>query len=127
MRMETKKGTQVLEAFASSLMAGTKDWHKLIADDVTFNGPVDKYKGKKAFIEKNELFMPMVRGVSPHRRFEENGLVVTEATYQLAAPSGKVIDLKTVELCLTREGKIQAIDLYYDAEEFRKEFGIKAY
>lgn len=123
--METKNGIKVLESFGHAMMNGSKEWHNLIADDVRFTGPVDKYKGKKTFIEKNEMFIPMMRGVQMHRRIEDAGVVMTEATYKVATPSGKVIELQTCEVTQVKSGKIQSIDLYYDAEEFRAEFGMK--
>lgn len=122
--METlqKTGTAVLDAFGQSLMGGTEDWKALLADDITFVGPVDQTKGPEAFIKLNEGFMPLVRNMQPLRRIEQNGLVMTEAIYTIATPKGSEMDLKMVELAQIKDGLIQSMDIYYDAEEFRKNF-----
>lgn len=122
--METlqKTGTAVLDAFAQSMMGGTDDWKQLIAPDMKFVGPVDQVEGRDAFIKLNEGFMPIVRNVQPLRRTEQNGLVMTEVIYTLAKPQGGELDLRMVELAEIKNGQIQSMDIYYDAEEFRKSF-----
>ena len=52
---------------------------------------------------------------------EVDNLVITQIEIDVAMPSGKTITLHMSEWYETREGKIQSIKVYYDAEEFRKE------
>ena len=120
----TKTGTDVLNTFAQSLAGGTSEWKEVLSDDITFKGPVDQVSGKEAFIQLNEGFFPMVQDAELLRRAEQNGLVASEMVYKLKTPSGDLLTIAMTELAQVTEGKIQSIDVYYDAEAFRKAFGM---
>ena len=65
--------------------------------------------------------MSMVRGNRMKKAFEVEDFVVTQVEIDVAMPSGKTISLDMNEWYEIRDGKIQSIKVYYDAEEFRKE------
>lgn len=115
-------GKEVLDVFGQSLMTGTEDWKNVVADDISFKGPVDQVEGKEAFIQLNLGFFPMVKGVEMLRRTEENGLVCSEMIYKIQTPTEEVLTCNMVELAQITDGKIQSMTIYYDAEEFRKAF-----
>lgn len=117
-----KTALETVQLFQQSLATGTDDWQNLFSDDVVFSGPVDTVKGKTANIELNKGFMPLVQGYEPKNLISEGDLVVMEGTYTIKAPSGKMIKLLTAEVYEILDAKIQNIRIYYDAEEFRKEF-----
>jgi hypothetical protein len=50
--------------------------------------------------------------------------VATEVEIKVATPSGKVIVLDMAEFYEINDGKIKSVKVHYDAQEFRKEFGI---
>ena len=72
-------------------------------------------KGKEDYIKTTEDFFQMVRGFELKRYVANRNLLATEVEIKVAAPSG-FYEIK--------DDKIQSVKVHYDAEEFRKEFGI---
>ena len=112
---------QVVQGFGAGMASGTDSWKQFIADDITFNGPAAQVSGIQAFIGLNEGFMSMVRGNRMNKAVEVDNYVITQVEIDVAMPSGKTITLDMSEWYETKDGKIQSIKVYYDAEEFRKE------
>ena len=111
----------VHEGFGGGMASGTDSWKKFIADDITFNGPAAQVSGMDAFIKLNERFMSMVRGARMIKAIEAENFVITQVEIDVEMPTGKIITLDMSEWYETKDGKIQSIKVYYDAEEFRKE------
>lgn len=113
---------QTVQNFQKSLENGTDDWQSLLADDVVFKGPVDTVKGKGPNIELNKGFRPMIKGYKSSKAFGQGDLVALEGTFTVSTPKGNTIQLAMAEIYEVKNGKIQNINVYYDAEEFRREF-----
>ena len=111
----------VHEGFGAGMASGTDSWKEFIADDITFTGPAAQVSGIEAFIKLNEGFMSMVRGARLNKAVEVGNFVITQVEIDVAMPSGKTITLDMSEWYETKDGKIQSIKVYYDAEEFRRE------
>lgn len=118
-----KTALETVEAFQMSMGSGTNEWKNLIAEDITFKGPVDQVSSKEAFIQLNNGFFPMVRGYEHLNSFGNETFASVEGTFRVATPKGNEIELEMAEVYTVEDGKIQSIRVYYDAEEFRKEFG----
>lgn len=118
----TKTALEIVQTFQQSMGNGTNEWENLFTDDITFKGPVDTVTGKEANIELNKGFFPMVKGYEPISHFEQGNLVALEGIFTIATPKGNIIKLEMAEIYEIKEGKIQNIKVYYDAEEFRTEF-----
>lgn len=116
---------EVFQAFGQGMMSGTDSWKDYIADDIIFIGPVDQVSGKDAFIKLNESFMPAIRGNRMKQVVESGNWAITQIEMQVAMESGKTITLDMSEWYEIKDEKIQSIKVYYDAEEFRKEMGMK--
>ena len=116
-----KSPMQVVQGFGAGMASGTDSWKQFIAENITFNGPAAQVSGIQAFIELNEGFMTMVRGNRMNKAVEVDNYVITQVEIDVAMPSGKTITLDMSEWYETKDGKIQSIKVYYDAEEFRKE------
>ncbi len=116
-----KTPMEIFQAFGQGMMSGTDSWKEVISDDITFNGPAAQVSGFEDFVELNEGFMSMVRGNRMIKALEVQDFVVTQVEIDVAMPSGKTITLDMNEWYEIRDGKIQSIKVYYDAEEFRKE------
>ena len=112
---------EVVQGFGAGMASGTDSWKKFIADDITFTGPAAQVSGLEAFIELNEGFMSMVRGNRMIKAVEADNFVITQIEIDVAMPTGKTITLDMSEWYEIKDGKIQHIKVYYDAEEFRKE------
>ena len=111
----------VHEGYGGGMASGTDSWKEFIANDITFDGPAAQVSGIEAFVELNEGFMSMVRGARMIKAVEVDNYVITQVEIDVAMPSGKTITLDMSEWYETKEGKIQSIKVYYDAEEFRRE------
>ncbi len=114
---------QTVQNFQLSMGSGTDEWMKLISDKISFTGPVAQVIGKEKFLELNNGFLQMVRGYELFNSFESGNFVCLESKYKVATPKGNEIECNMGEVYTVDDGKIQNIRVYYDAEEFRKEFG----
>ena len=119
----SKTALQTVQSFQMSMGSGTNDWTDLVSEKITFQGPVADVKGKAKFIELNKGFFPLVKGYEPINVFEQGNFVCLEGRFKVATPKGNVIELTMAEVYTVEKGIIQGIRVYYDAEEFRKEFG----
>lgn len=117
-----KTALEIVQNFQQSLGGGTEDWKDLFSETVTFKGPVETCVGKAENIELNKNFFPLVRGYEHISAFEQGKYVSLEGVLSVATPNNKVIKLNLVEIYEIEEELIQNIRIYYDAEEFRKEF-----
>lgn len=115
----SKTALEVFQSFGEGLMSGTDAWKDYVSDSIEFIGPVDQVEGRDAFAQLNESFVPMMRGSSMHQVIEKDNWVITQAEFQVAMPSGKTITLDMSEWYEIKNGRIQSIKVYYDAEEFR--------
>ncbi len=102
--------------------AGTSGWKELVSENIHFKGPVAEVKGKQDFIELNEGFFPNVRGYEPINAFEGGNFVCLEGVFKVATPKGQEISFAMGEVYTVENGIIQSVRVYYDAEEFRREF-----
>lgn len=116
-----KTPMEVFEAFGQGMISGTDSWKEVIAEDISFTGPVDQVNGIEAFAQLNENFMPMMKGMELKQAVEVANFVITQVELEVSMPSGKVIKLDMSEWYEINDNKIQSIKIYYDAEEFRKE------
>ena len=117
-----KTALETVQNFQQWLGSGDERWQDLFAEDISFKGPVDQIAGKTAFVELNKNFMPLVEKYESKTMFATDDKVVLEGIYSVNSPGGKIIDLETAEIFEVSDGLIQKIRIYYDAEEFRKEF-----
>ncbi len=113
---------QTVQQYQQLMGSGDEKWMDMVADDITFAGPVDQVTGKKAFAELNASFFPQVKGYELLTAFEQGNQALLESLFTVQAPGGKEIKLKMAEIYEVENGKINNIRIYYDAEEFRKEF-----
>lgn len=120
-KMEKTPMQIVHEGFGGGMASGTDSWKEFITDDITFTGPAAQVSGKTDFIKLNEGFMSKIRGARMIKAVEVDNFVITQVEIDVEMPSGKTITLDMSEWYETKDGKIQSIKVYYDAEEFRKE------
>ena len=121
----TKKASQILQAYQQSMGAQTSEWIDLMAEDIVFQGPVDRIEGKEANIKLNTEFGKLIRGIDHISLTENENLVSTQMVFKLETPSGKIIELEIAEFYTIENGKIKSIRIYYDPTEYKKEFGLE--
>ena len=67
-------------------------------------------------------FFPMVKGYEPIHSFEGGNYVCLEGVFKVSTPKGNEISFAMGEVYTVENGKILSLRVYYDAEEYRKEF-----
>ena len=120
----SKTAEQVWQAFMESMHKGNEDWHKLLAEDIEFVGPAQQVKGKEDFIKLNIDFFKMVRGLDIVRHASSESLVATEAVLTVETPKGGELVINLAEFYQITDEKIQSVKIFYDPEEFKREFGM---
>lgn len=106
--------TEVYEAFRQGLLADTDDWKELIADEATIVGPLVELKGKDGFIRIHESFFNSVERQVVHQLVEHDDLVITQISTTIETSKKKTVTLKLNEWYTIREGKIEALVVYFD-------------
>ena len=117
-----KSAEQVWQLFMQSIGEKTDIWQTLLADDVSFTGPVMQIQGKQDYIQTTLDFFKMVSDFKLHRYVAGDSLVATEESFTVTAPSGHALTLDVAEIYEVKDGKIQSVVIYYDAEAFRQAF-----
>jgi limonene-1,2-epoxide hydrolase len=113
---------QTVEQYQQLLGSGSDAWTDLITNDVSFVGPAMQVQGKQELVELNREFSKFIKGYESISSFEQGEMALLEGVFTLQAPSGKTIQLQMAEVYKVEQGKIRSIRIYYDAEEFRREF-----
>ncbi len=113
---------QTVGQYQQLLGSGSDAWTDLITDDISFVGPVMQVEGKQELVELNRSFFGFMKGYESISRFEQGDMALLEGVFTVQGPSGKTIQLQMAEVYEVEQGKIRSIRIYYDAEEFRKEF-----
>lgn len=120
----TKSTLETVQAFQQLLGTGSREWEDLLAEDISFVGPVDQVHGKAANIELNKNFFPLVKNYELKTAIEQGRYAVIEGVYTIATPSRGELELATAEIFEVVGGLIQNIKIYYDAQAFRKAFSV---
>ncbi len=102
----------------------TKGLEDLLAEDMSFAGPVMNASGAKEYIAMNEQLLPSHLQTRMQSRFEKGNQVCSIYEMDLKTPSGTVITLQIADCIRVAEGKIVEQRIYYDPREFAKAFGM---
>ncbi len=118
----SSRAFQVWQQFTGSMQQGNNHWQDLIADDITFTGPMDQVEGKADFIKLNQDFFKIVRGYDIHRHICDDNTVVTECTLRVSSPKGTDVAFDLAEIYSIEDGKIKSVNIYWDPREFAQAF-----
>jgi ketosteroid isomerase-like protein len=103
----------------------TDAWQTLLADDVSFTGPVMQTQGKEAYIKTTLDFFQMVKDFKLHCYVAGDSLVATKESFTVATSSRGELTLDVAEFYEVQDGKIKSVKIYYDAEAFRQAFAME--
>lgn len=113
---------QTVQEYLGSIEKGTDEWQNLLAEDVVFHGPLNEVKGRKAYVELAGSFFSMVSNYRLLNSLGNEDHAAVEGVYAVTAPSGKILTLAMAEWYEVKKGRIQSVKIYFDAEDFRREF-----
>ncbi|AYB31518.1 nuclear transport factor 2 family protein [Chryseolinea soli] len=104
--------------------AKKQGWEVTIADDFKFIGgdmtKTDPIVGKQAYLEIIKRFSALFTDMRPKEIFtsEEGAFVL--ANYDYVFPNGKSINANVAELWSVKNGKLDALTIFFDTEGFQK-------
>jgi len=111
--------TQVYETLREGMLSDTEDWKQLISDEVTIVGPLVRLKGKANFIKIHESWFQSVERNIVHKLVEHNDFVITQISTTIETSNQESITLELSEWYTIRNGKIEALEVYFDASALR--------
>lgn len=115
----------VVERYYKAFDRKEPGWRRLVSDDVSFVGPVQRASGIKEFVALTEQFLQFHKGTRVVRRFEDGDDVCSIYEFALSTPSGAAMSCAVVEWARVAGGRIADLKLYYDPREFVKAFGME--
>ncbi|MDH5692508.1 MAG: nuclear transport factor 2 family protein [Gammaproteobacteria bacterium] len=120
----TQTAEQVWQDYMVAVKNGGNRWQELLNDSVSFTGPLVQLYGKDEFVKMTGDFFKMISNYEIERTLSGGDAIAVEAKISVNSPTGKQVLMDVAELYTVKDGKIQAVKMYYDPTEFRQEFGI---
>jgi len=99
-------------------------WQELVADDVNFDAPIQKAKGKKDFVALTQQFLQFHRETRLLQRFERGDSVCSIFRFVVDTPAGQALACEVAEWARVTQGRFADIKLLYDPRGFAKAFGL---
>ena len=101
-----------------------QDLRALVADDVTFDGPVMHTAGAQEYVAMNEQLLGFHAGTRMLRQFEAGDDVCSIYEMDMSTPSGGSISVTIADWIRVTEGKIASQRIYFDPRAFADAFGM---
>jgi ketosteroid isomerase-like protein len=96
----------------------------LVADDVSFAGPVMQANGAAEYVAMNEQLLGFHEQTRMLRQFEAGGDVCSIYELDMRTPAGGALGLTIADWIEVRDGKIAAQRILFDPREFADAFGL---
>ncbi len=118
--MNTK---ELLDIYYKGL-AKKQGWETTIADDFKFIGgdmtKIEPIVGKQAYIEIIKRFGALFTDMRPKEIFTSGDGAFVLANYDYVFPNGKSLNANVAELWHVKNGKLDALTIFFDTEGFQK-------
>lgn len=118
--MNTK---ELLDAYYKGF-AKKQGWESTIADDFKFTGgdmtKTEPIVGKQAYIEIIKRFSALFINMRPKEIFTSGDGAFVLANYDYVFPNGKSINANVAELWSVKNGKLDALTIFFDTEGFQR-------
>jgi ketosteroid isomerase-like protein len=98
-------------------------WEQAFADKMTFTSftsPVKQVNGKAAYLEATQRFYESIRSVTMRELLIEGDRACALTRYELQPPNGSAFTSDVAEVFTVRDGRIQALAIYFDTAPFPK-------
>lgn len=120
-----EKATDVVNRFYEATEARrAQDLPALVADDVTFIGPMMKAEGASEYVAMNEQLLGFHAGTRMLRRFQNGDDVCSIYEMDMSTPAGGSITLAIADWIRVKDGKIAEQRIYFDPRAFADAFGM---
>ena len=114
----------VVKRYYEAFDAHRDGWQELVADDVKFDAPIQKARGKQEFIALTEQFLHFHQETRLLQRFERGESVCSIFEFVMDTPAGQTLTCEVAEWARVDGGRISEIKLLYDPRGFAKAFGL---
>jgi ketosteroid isomerase-like protein len=119
------KTLDVVKAYYDAFDQHAKDWKELVADNISFEGPLQRASDKKEFVALTEQFLRFHKKTRLLKQFEDADQVCSIYEFIVQTPADKTLSCSVAEWVKVSNGKIAEIRIYYDPREFAKAFGMQ--
>ncbi len=99
-----------------------KGLENMVADDVSFTGPLMQSSGAKEYLALNAQLLPFHKATRMLKQFEEGDHVCSIYEMTLGTPSGGSLDIVVADWIRVSHGRVAEQRIYYDPREFGKAF-----
>ena len=99
------------------------NWGDFLADEMVFTSfttPIKRVAGKGAYLEATKRFYSMISALDIKGLLVEGDRACMLTRYELRPPSGPAFESHVAEVFEVRDGKITALDIYFDSAPFPK-------
>jgi ketosteroid isomerase-like protein len=96
----------------------------ILANDMTFVGPLMKTFGAEEYISSTKQFLQMHRATRMLKQFENGNDVCSIYEMDIATPDGGIITIELTDWIQVSNGKVAKQKIYYDPRVFAKAFGM---
>ena len=119
------KALDVVKAYYDAFDKHEKSWQELVADNISFEGPLQRASDKIEFVDLTEQFLQFHKQTRLLKRFEDGDQVCSIYDFIVQTPADKTLSCAVAEWAKVSNGKITEIKIYYDPREFAKAFGMQ--
>jgi len=117
--------TDVVDRFYEATNARrTQDLPALVADDVTFVGPLMQATGAQEYVAMNEQLLGFHAGTRMLRQFESDEDVCSIYELDMSTSAGGSISVTIADWIRVADGKIASQRIYFDPRAFADAFGM---
>jgi ketosteroid isomerase-like protein len=118
------QASEVVEQYYTAFDAHDDGWQHLVSDDVTFEGPVQRARGKAEFVGLTNMFLQAHRETRLLGRLADGNRVASLFEFVIDAPNGERMTCPVAEWATVVDGHISEFRVYYDPRDFVRAFGI---
>jgi|GEM_PF-3556434 len=94
-------------------------WESLISEQMTFNGPGTRSKGKAAYVEAMKALLRAVKSAQVNRLIIEADSACVISHYELVSPKGSRAGFDIAEIFVIKDEKIESSSVYFHIAAFR--------
>ncbi len=111
------KTNQVIQKYFEALDR-KGGWEQFVADDIAFDSPGAKTKGKDAYVQGTTQFLQVVTSAKINQLIVEGQNACVLSHYNLLSPSGKSAESEVAEILVVENDQIQSSTIFFDTAAF---------
>lgn len=98
-------------------------WEEHLSESMTFTSfvnPIKRAAGRAVFLEATRRFYSMIKNVEVKKLVVEDLSACALTRYELQPPTGPAFECHVAEVFEVQDGKVSALDIYFDSSPFPK-------